>query len=384
MSVRQRLIAAACALVCAAAAWAQGVIVCRACGREAKPGETACSHCSAALPKPRDEAPPAPPAPDPALGAAEEVARAAAAVVRDSVRQAREAEKQRPEVALSYYQNALALSRLLQAGALPSELGESILAGCERTKQALLRGQVPCRVCNGSGKYQLDMGKVDRKQGVKGISGLACPACKGEGSLPGLREISKVKMSIQQGRQEFERRQMLAGEVRLGRALVPAALEGQLSNRQRALVMTGVPVPCGACQLTGRQRCSACEGTGWTECDSEDCENGALRPQRQTGGSYSRTRTQKLIGDEPVKKCPRCEGLGDIPCVACKGSGSVVCKVCDGSGQAKRCTRCTGTGLASCAKCKGTGELKGKPCPECKGEKMSLCSACRGEGAVAR
>ena len=70
--------AAALAAACAAALWAQGVIVCRACGREAKPGAAACAHCKAELPKPKAEvaaAQPAAPAADPGA----EAGRAAAA-----------------------------------------------------------------------------------------------------------------------------------------------------------------------------------------------------------------------------------------------------------------------------------------------------------------
>ncbi len=383
MSMKRSIVAAACCVAFAAAVWAQGLIVCRACGREAKAGEAACSHCAAPLPKPQADAPKQEKAAAPAVDTNAEVARAATAVAGNSLRQAQELEKRQPEVALSYYQNALALMRLVPSGVLQAGAGEAILAGNQRAMQTLLRGSVPCRKCNGSGKFQLDMSKVDRKQGVKAIDGVACPACRGQGSVAGFRDVSKVKMAIQQGRQEFERRQMVAGEVRVGRAFVPSGLDTLLNNRQRALVMTGVPVPCGTCQLTGRQKCTSCNGTGWEKCDSEECENGVMKEQRQSQ-PQSRMRPPKRLGEEQTKKCPKCEGLGDIPCVTCKGGGGVVCKTCDGSGQAKRCSRCTGAGLASCSKCKGAGEVKGKPCLECKGETVSLCSACRGEGAVAR
>lgn len=379
MVMKRIVVATVCCVAFAAVVWAQGLVICRACGREAKPGETACSHCSAQLPKASAVEAKRPEPAAPAVDTDAEVARAATAVVGNSLRRAREQEKSQPEVALSYYQNALALMRLVPAKSLPAGVGEEILAGNERVLQMMLRGQVPCRKCEGTGKYQLDMSKVDRKQGIKAVDGVACPACRGQGRIAGFRDVSKVKMAILQGRQEFERRQMVDGDVRVGRALVPAALDQLLNNRQRALVMTGMPVPCGTCQLSGRQKCTACKGTGWENCDNEGCKNGVLEAPRQP-----RTRTAKRIGEEQLKKCPTCGGLGEVPCVACKGFGSVVCKDCDGSGQAPRCSRCTGTGITACSKCKGTGELKGKPCPECKGEKVSLCSACRGEGAVAR
>lgn len=369
--------AAACGILLSAAVGAEGLVICRACGREAKPGATACAHCAAALPKPRE--PEAPPPPPPAVDKEAEVARAAKDVAADSLRQARELEKKQPEVALGYYQNALAVMRLVPAGALPAGAGDAILGGNERSLQALLRGQVQCRKCKGSGHYQLDMGKVDPKKGVKEAEGVACPACKGLGSFAGFREVAKVKMAILQGRQEFERRQMVEGDVRVGRALVPAALERQLTNRQRALIMTGMPMPCSACQFSARQMCTACKGSGWVKCTNPDCENGVLE-ERLAAGARRSTR----LNEESVKKCPRCEGTAEVRCELCKGNCSIACKKCDGSGVAPRCTRCTGTGLMTCSKCKGTGEVKGATCPECKGETTSLCTTCRGEGAVSR
>ena len=364
----------------AAALWAQGLVVCKACGREAKPGETACKHCSAPLPKPQTGGEAlAKPAAAPAADKDAEVQRYAAEGVEESVRQARELEKGQPEVALSYYQNALALMRLVPPGKFPASVGEAILAGNERTMQALQRGQVTCKKCSGSGKYQLDMSKVAASQGIKAVEGVACPACKGVGSFAGFREVSKVMMAILQGRQEFERRQMLKGEVKVGRALVQAPLEKLLTNRQRALVMTGMPVPCSECKLAGRQTCTACRGSCWMKCTYPGCSKGMLKETRSQD-----TRQAKRLNEELVKKCPRCEGLAEVPCETCRGRGSVACKKCDGSGSAPRCSRCTGTGLMPCSKCKGSGELKGGPCPECKGETAMLCTTCRGEGALAR
>ncbi len=366
-------------LAAAAMLWAQGLIVCKACGREAKPGATVCSHCSAPLPKPKEAeervVKPAPLATDKNA----EVGREAAAVVTDSVRQARETEKAQPEVAFSYYQNALALMRLVPAGTYPAAVGESILAGNERVMQALRRGQVPCKKCNGTGKFQLDMSKVDASKGIKAVEGVACAVCKGAGSFAGYRDVAKVKMSILQGRQEFERRQMVAGDVKVGRALVPAALEKQLTNRQRALVMTGMPVPCSECQFSARQACTVCRGLCWMKCTYPGCSNGFIKEERSASVKQS-----KRMNEEMKKKCPRCEGLAEVPCETCKGQGSVACKKCAGSGQAPRCLRCTGTGLMSCSKCNGTGEGKTGPCPECKGETVMLCTTCRGEGALAR
>lgn len=374
-------LAGAAAVSFAVAVWAQNVVVCPACGRESKePGAPACAHCSAALPKPGQEGAkeemPAAPEED----AEASIGRGAAAVVGACVRQARELEAKQPEVALFYYQNALALMRLVPAGTRSVDVAsEAILSGNGRVMQALLRGQVPCKRCKGTGKYQLDLGKVDRSKGVQAVSGVACPACKGQGGFPGFREVAKVKMAVLQGRLAFERRQMVSGDVKVGRAFVPAALEKLLNNRQRALVMTGMPQPCPECQLTARQACSACRGSGWGKCDDAGCAEGEIKAARASG-----SRQARRMNEELPKKCPRCEGLAEVPCGTCKGSGCVACGTCDGSGLAARCARCTGTGLTACAKCKGAGQIKGLPCPECKGETMALCPACRGEGALSR
>ena len=40
-------------LLVAGALWAQGLVVCGKCGREARPGDTVCRHCQEALPKPK-------------------------------------------------------------------------------------------------------------------------------------------------------------------------------------------------------------------------------------------------------------------------------------------------------------------------------------------
>ena len=82
MMSRKYWVATALATVCAAALWAQGLVVCKACGKEAKPGATVCAHCSAQLPVQKAAEPAAaePPA-EPAGAKDAEIGRAAAAVV---------------------------------------------------------------------------------------------------------------------------------------------------------------------------------------------------------------------------------------------------------------------------------------------------------------
>jgi len=366
-------------LLVAGALWAQGLIVCGKCGREARSGDTVCRHCREALPKPKVGAPPAAEQPTAPVDDKSEAGRLAAGIVEANVRLARESEAKQPELALCYYQNAMALMRLVPVGTFPDTVSEAILTGSARALNLVQRGTIPCKRCNGSGRYQIDLSKVDSRKGVKAVPGVPCPACKGAGTLPGLKEVSKAKMQLLQGRTEFEQRQMVAGDVKVGRVLVPPALDKLLSNRQRALIMTGMPTPCRECQQTARQTCTACRGSGWKPCDFEGCTQGVLKETRRSGA-----RKEKRLNEEAVKKCPRCDGLGEIPCPTCKGSRSVACSKCDGSGLAPRCTRCTATGLMPCKRCKGTGDVKGTPCPECKGETQMLCPACRGEGALSR
>ncbi len=374
---RSRLIIFAATLSCAVWLLAQGLVVCPSCGREADQGAAVCGHCKAKLAKPAAERAAPAAAPEPDKDAA--VAALAKAAVESGAAQARELEERAPEVALHGYLNAVALMRLLPEGSLGPGFGEALLAGRGRAMQALARGRDRCRRCGGTGRYQVNLGKVDGKSGVKTASGVACPDCKGTGGHAGYREVGKIKAAIAQGREGFERSRMVAGEVRVGRAFMPAALEALLSNRQRALVMSGAPVPCSACQLTGRQPCRACRGTGWVKCDYEGCRQGVLQEARRTGA-----RPERRLNQEMERICPRCDGLGEVRCGVCQGSKSVVCEKCGGGGTGARCQRCTGSGLTDCAKCRGTGAVKGAPCAECKGEGVTLCTTCRGEGALAR
>ncbi|MDD4102092.1 MAG: hypothetical protein PHU80_05600 [Kiritimatiellae bacterium] len=372
-----RVMALAAAVLSAATLWAQGLVICPACGREAEEGAAVCGHCKKELSKPVAEQPKSVTADEPDKDA--EMAAMAVAAVDSSAVQARGLEERSPDVALHFYLNAMALMRLVPEGAVRPGVGEALLAGRVRVMQTLARGRDQCRRCGGSGRYQVNLGKVDGTSGVRAASGVACPECKGLGGHAGHREIDQFKMAILQGREGFERSRMVAGDVRVGRSFMPAALEARLSNRQRALVMTGMPVPCAACQLTARQACRACRGTGWVKCDNSGCRQGVLQPERRSG-----VRPERRLNEEQERRCPRCKGLGEVKCGVCQGSKGVVCEKCGGSGLGARCQRCTGSGLMTCTKCRGTGEVKGAPCSECKGEGVILCTTCRGEGALAR
>ena len=360
-------------VLCVSVLWAQGLIICKSCGREAKEGETACSRCDTALPvPPKEEVPVA----APALDVSAEAVKLAAAAVESNYRLAKEAEEIVPSVALCYYQNAIAIMRLVPAGRFPKDVGDALLNGRGRMFQLVMTGMVKCKICNGSGKYQMDMRKTDPTGTVRALSGVPCTACKGKGGTQGMADIPLAKTTLLQGRGEFERKQMLAGEVRLGHAFVPAELEKLLLIPQRALVMTGMQVPCDSCRGTARQPCTTCKGTRWVKCPHTGCRNGVIDvPVKRD------VITTKRINEEDTTKCPRCAGFGEIVCGPCDGNGSIPCVQCAGSGTAPRCVRCTATGLQECQKCKGTGKIKDAPCADCNGGGIALCTTCRGEGA---
>lgn len=371
------------ALGAALVIWGQGLVICPSCGREDESGRAvACAHCGAVLPKARtgeEEKPVVVAEPVVAPGAA--VSEVARRVVADSFRQAQELRVREAHVAYAYYYNALAVSRLVEQGGLPEGLGDQILKGIGEATQQMQQGRVQCRRCDGSGKFKLDLSKVPGHTGTRLMEGVACRVCKGSGWLPGLRDVAETRQLFAQGHARFVERQIAAGDVRLGRAMVPAELAEKLNNRQRALVMTGVPTPCRNCQLSGRQACTQCRGIGWVRCTARDCNNGVLR---ETTTGTGRVRVARRLNEEEVKRCPVCDGGGEVACEICRGERSVTCRICDGSGQAARCNRCAGTGLGTCTKCRGAGEVRGAVCVDCKGEGEALCSACRGEGATVR
>ncbi len=371
-----------CALL-AIALWAQGLVICSKCGRESSPGAVVCSHCKAELPQVKkadsEAATPVPPVANDS-GQSREVGVMAAEVVEHCVKQAREFEQRQPEVALCYYQNALALMRLVPVGRFPESVAQIILTGNKSLLQRLQQGSVPCRKCGGTGHYQLDTSKVTGKAGVVEAKGMACKGCQGTGRVPGPRALPEFKALVLKGRAEFENQQLVAGNVRVGRALVPTELDKVLTTTQRALVMTGYATPCPECQLSGRQTCASCRGGGWQRCNYPCCKGGVLESRTATRSTRKETR----INQDAVERCPRCNGLGETACDICKGVSSVACAKCGGGGLAKECTRCSATGLIQCQKCRGSGEVRGAPCLDCKGERVTLCPTCRGEGAVAR
>lgn len=217
----------------ALALWAQGVIVCGKCGREAKPGDVVCRHCQDALPKPKIDAPPPAVEPTVPVNVEAEAGRMAAILVEANVRQARDLEAKQPELSLCYYQNAMALMRLVTAGKFPAAAGAAILDGNTRLLTLLQRGAVPCRRCGGSGRYQLDLGKVDRSKGLKAVDGVPCTACKGAGAVPRIQGSVESQDADPAGADRV--RAAADGHRRCqGRACLGAARTGETAHHSAA------------------------------------------------------------------------------------------------------------------------------------------------------
>lgn len=387
----------------AAFAVAQEMVICPQCGHEAQPGATVCRHCHAVLPAPRPERRQAerpqvlPPSPQAQANA--QKGALAAAKTAECLREARQLSKDQPAVALGYYQNALALRRLCApAPSSGKKPADEIVEGNRAMLARLQRGWVSCRACKGTGEKQMVLRKRDGRDN-KGPVG-KCPACNGRGGHEGWLPADRVEALVLQGRGEFERQRIAAGDVKVGQAFLPPQLAEQLTNRERALVMTANPRPCPACGITGRQVCAACKGTGFTRCTAQGCQNGRLTEKRKTvHGVVKATRMNEGADD----LCAVCDGTGEVPCRICGGRGSVPCKKCGGSGAAPMCRKCMGTGIVTCGKCKGNGlekgmrrqqgdsslaygkDSQGSPgenvCPECRGEGVVMCPTCGGDGS---
>ena len=361
---------------------AQGLVICPSCGREGKPGERVCRACNAKLPVPRGSRAVRPSTPS--LREGEKTAPSASVVpladeaVRDAVAQMRRFESRQPALAYWYAAHALAFLRLLPEDHFPPRARQIILEGNKRILGQVRLGWVRCPLCSGSGKVKM---RMDKRDGTT-VEGPArpCKMCGGRGGRIGTAPVDKVKLALQQGRREFDRQRIAAGDLQLGALFIPKDLLPLLGNRQRALVMTGMPVPCSACLLVGRQTCSACKGTGWERCDSPTCDNGMVKVKKTRGHQHHAIR----LNDSFSKVCQRCGGTGKIYCAVCRGDGTIACKKCQGSGVAPDCRKCAGAGCLPCTRCKGTGKVWGEVCASCRGEGIILCPTCHGAGAVAR
>ena len=356
--------------------------ICPKCGHEVEDGAVKCKHCNSLIVK-KETAPAPAPAPAPVVAVDEDktVAAQAENFVKDLYQKAQKNLQNNPGTAFAYYQNAFAVLRLVPADERSKRIGQAIMKNMGVARRSMTVGRVPCRVCKGTGKYKVDLGKVDGSKNVKFVEGISCKRCNGRGWKICHLSVARIKMNVLKGRQTFEQQCMVEGYHKLGRAYVPEELFSVLSLRQRVMVMTGIPAPCKECQYTGLDECRNCRGTGWVECPAENCKDGVIEAPSSSGRSYMK---KKRLNGEVQEKCGVCQGWGEIPCRTCQGTGCCICEKCGGTGEAPRCKRCSGSGLITCTRCNGSGKYKGEACSKCSGEGEFLCPTCKGEGSVPR
>jgi|GEM_PF-3461091 len=353
--------------------------ICRKCGHEVPDGSEQCVNCGEPVAR-RQIVPQAEPVKQKATPPAVETL--AEVFLKELYAKAQACQADKPGLAYAYYQNVFAVLRLIEADELSRNVGEAVMRNMGLCRKALCVGKVPCRICKGTGKYKVDVGKVSGTKNLKFVDGVQCKHCSGLGYNMAHLTVERIKMNVLQGRQAFEQHMMVENYRRLGRAFIPEELFNALSLRQRVMVMTGIAAPCRSCQYTGLESCAECRGTGWEKCPAENCKDGIVEDSKQRSGGS--TIKQKRLNSDLQNVCGMCQGWGEIPCRACQGSTCTICKKCGGTGEGVRCTKCQGAGLNNCNRCAGTGEYKGAKCDKCAGEGVLICTSCKGEGTVSR
>jgi len=371
-------------IVCLACSlWAAGLVICPKCGTEAGANATVCAHCGADLPVIKGES--AAPAGTAAVAdrRVATISDMALEATRTDKRLAEESLAKRPEIAYSYYENALALGRLVNREGLSTNAGRTLAENLERCRSLLAYTTRPCTACNGSGKISVKFqGLIGDKSAQSGASlllsdGPACPVCSGRGVVPAGRSANELRVLIAQGRRDFETRQQAVGRVACGRVWVPSDLLPLLDVKAQALIRAACPTPCSACMGMGIQDCFHCKGVGRIKCSNEGCMNGWIIHKE------SNTLAPKLAINRK-ERCPVCQGSGFMSCPDCRGLGTIPCKNCNGTGRNAVCPDCGGQGWGACPKCQGTGSVGGAICPECRGKGDRACPKCHGEGCAVR
>lgn len=363
-------------LVCSV--WAAGLVICPKCGTEADGSTTTCAHCGAMLPETKAVAAPAT---NPAVSIEKQLAtisEMALDATRADVRMANESLAKRPELAFAYYENALALGRLVKREGLAADAGKSLAESVERCRKMLSFATRPCPTCNGSGKRSVQFQSLT---GVKGSTGLqvsdgpTCTACSGRGVVSTGRSVDELRVQIAQGRRDFGIRQQALGRVACGRVWAPPDLLSLLDVQRQALLRTACPTPCSGCMGVGQQDCARCKGAGRLKCNNAGCVDGWVTRKESNVLSAKLALSRK-------ERCSTCQGSGFMPCPDCHAAGTIPCKNCGGAGHNAACVECNGQGWAVCPKCHGDGMVGDAVCPECHGKKELICPKCRGEGCA--
>ena len=365
---------------------ALALMICGACGHELAEGQRFCGHCGA---KANDAQASAVTETHALAETASANAHAATDIfflafldaAREDSRIAAEIEEALPEVALCYYRNAAALSRLVPDNALPDHTAEKLVEAVERCRKRMSRTLKPCQVCSGTGRRTLLMQTLgDSSEGSRHLrgQGLACTACGGTGTVWAQRNADELRLLLAQGTRNHEVRQQAARRVAIGNAWAPVEEAATLTPRQQALLRTATAAPCADCQGLGIQVCPGCKGQGRIPCKNRGCVNGTIAHKPSNTLTPSTALTLRT-------KCPVCQGNGWTPCLDCGGTGHIICRTCDGLGRPPKCVRCGGAGTTPCRACKGTGkDRSGNPCAACAGDGIGLCTSCHGEGCDKR
>ncbi|MEI8243581.1 MAG: hypothetical protein WCI17_09970 [bacterium] len=365
----------------ACAVRAAGLVICAKCGTEAAGSAPACAHCGASLPVVAA----APDAASPAVAAADTrpatVTDLALEAARTDKRVADENLSRRPELAYAYYENALALGRLVRREGMPADAGKSLAGNLERCRSVLALSPRPCTACSGSGKrtvqFQSLGGDKSARAAVQVADGPACAVCGGRGTVAAGRSADELRVLIAQGRRDFETRQQALGRVASGRVWVPQDLLAMLDVKSQALLRTACPAPCSGCMGIGIQDCVRCKGAARLTCTGNGCVDGWV-VRKDANALSAKTAISRR------ERCLTCQGSGFMPCADCRGSGTISCKNCSGTGRNAICQECGGQGWGACTKCQGSGSAGSATCPECRGKTERLCPKCRGEGCALR
>lgn len=359
----------ACSLAAAA------LVICPKCGFEGGEGATTCAHCGAALPAARPAAPAPASEPSSSTGSVSEQALAA---LRLDLRLANENVVSRTELAYAFYQNALALSRLVKReGSVSAEAGRVLAENVERSRAALTQASRPCPVCQGSGKRSLRFQHLGNEKNAAVAEGLTCNSCGGKGMVRAGRSADELRVLIAQGRRDFDQREQALGRVARGRAWLPSELANRLDVRTEALVRSAVPTPCSDCMGIGLQDCGRCKGAGRIKC-TNGCQDGWVIRKENNNLSAKVVLNRR----EP---CSVCQGSGQISCPDCRGAGATPCRTCHGTGLGAACADCGGAGWQPCPTCHGSGQTgDDKTCSDCQGRHERLCLKCHGEGCVTK
>ena len=386
-------------------AFAQDLLICPACRREAPPGSMFCPKCGASIsggtaapaPSPAPVSAPEPtavataPAPSPAPSAASaDVGKAAAEGVRACAQAGMQQLKEgHPEVAHVLFDNALALASL-HPDALTPEQGKALLEETRRCDEQLSRILGECPSCQGSGRASMNFNSLGGSAGSTQstiASGIRCRTCGGSGRTMRRRTIAERKTAQASGQNAAETTFRALGFTQEGNAWVPQPLAPLLDIRLRCRLRHAAASPCGQCRGFGLEDCRKCGATGYVPCKAKGCEGGFVVEDALN------TLDSKSAGIKKRKPCPECGGTAKVACTSCQGRGAQTCTRCNGSGKRAVCATCGGDGYAACRTCDGSGKAKARsradaptdePCAVCDGSGIVFCRSCHGDGHAPR